>query len=343
MKNLDWLRNSALIAAVTSLLLTGCAGDITGETGETGDITEEITQDGPIILTAASFTPISDPGADGLQLLAEKVEQKSNGGLIIDIVGGPEVTGPVEQVTAVRSGVFDMSLNWAFLTEVPEFQAAHLSQLQPWEERDSGLHDFYVEAFQREGFYYLGRSDFNTPFWMWTTQKAEIPEDLSNLRFRSVPIHEPVINLLGGRGVAIDFAEVYTAVDTGVIDVVLSPMTFAVSAGLPEVAPYRVGPSYFPASNVVVGINLSSWNELPPEMQDILVEAQKETEREVATRKEAANAQAWEEANRAGAEPLEWSEEDVEWFLEGILDASWEVMGDHMDDETVDAIRKMME
>lgn len=361
-----WL---VLVMALGLFVLAGCGGDgtsgeddaaaptddaaATDDAAEPTDTSTEEATDGAtdppegdaeaeVTLSLAMFTPLNDSGADGSKLLAEKVAEKSDGRLAIDIVGGPEVSAAPEQVSAVQSGVLDMSSNWAYLTVVPEFQAAHLSELDPDEERESGLFDFYVEAFEQHNLRYLGRDNLNTPFHIWTKEPAESPEDLSGRIFRTSPIYEPLLAELGAEGTAVDSGEVYSALDTGVVDGVVYLVSHVVADSLYEVLDYRMGPEFFHKSNVVMAMNLDKWNSLPPDLQEILEESQYEVELEISEQREQTNAEEWEEAQSQGIEDMNWSEEDSAALYEAVQTRAWERMEEVMEPEVARELRELM-
>jgi TRAP-type C4-dicarboxylate transport system substrate-binding protein len=359
---LQLARRWIVLAMVLGLLvLAGCGGTETSGDGDaaapTDDAAEPATEepaddatepapegDGEpeFTLSLAMFTPLNDSGADGSKLLAEKVAEKSGGRLAIDIVGGPEVSAAPEQVSAVQSGVLDMSSNWAYLTVVPEFQAAHLSELDPDEERESGLFDFYVEAFEQHGLRYLGRDNLNTPFHIFTKEPAESPADLRGRIFRTSPIYEPLLAELGAEGTAVDSGEVYGALDTGVVDGVVYLVSHVVTDSLYEVLNYSMGPEFFHKSNVVMAMNLDKWNSLPPDLQEILEESQYEVEVEISERREQTNAEEWEVARSEGIEDMNWSEEESQALYDAVQTRAWERMEEVMDPEVARELRELM-
>ena len=116
-------------------------------------------------LKLATYDPKTAVTLSAIPRFIELVAEKSKGKLKIDWIGGPEITPGRKQPAAVQKGVLDMSVAWAYVLHVKAAQVMHLSQLTPAEERKSGLYDFLVAEFAKNGFRYLGRTSTATPSW----------------------------------------------------------------------------------------------------------------------------------------------------------------------------------
>jgi TRAP-type C4-dicarboxylate transport system substrate-binding protein len=85
-----------------------------------------------------------------------------------------------------------------------------------------------------------------------------------------------LISQLGGSGEIIPFPEVYSAMEKGVVDASLLAPSFVLIAKINEIADYY---TLFHALGTVHGftVNLDIWNNMPPNVQNILVEEIKQT------------------------------------------------------------------
>lgn len=293
-------------------------------------------------LKLATYDPKTSLTVSGVPIFQKLVEEKSNGRLKIDWVGGPEVTGSKEQPAAVKRGVLDMSVAWAYVLHVPAYQAAHLSLLSPLEERQSGFYDLAVNEFAKQGFRYLGRMHFGAPFAIVSTRKAEKPEDLKGLGFRTSGIYEPIIETAGGVPVEIPNTEVYSALQQGLIHVRPSPMATVVAFRLYEVAKYWVGPTFFPAGNTILAMNLDKFNSLPKDLQQVLVDASEETERQLMPLKAREFDDSWQEARKNGMQRIAWPKEVTERFSGQVMDLSWERVKKRVGEDLINKMRPMM-
>jgi len=107
----------------------------------------------------------------------------------------------------------------------------------------------------------------------------ESVEDLNGLKLR-VPTTElmtETIEALGAQSTPISFSELYSALQTGVVDGAEQPYSGYYSNKFYEVAPnYTLtGHTYSPS---IVLMSETSWNELNEEDKEIIMEASKETE-----------------------------------------------------------------
>ncbi|MEE9549981.1 MAG: TRAP transporter substrate-binding protein DctP [Candidatus Binatia bacterium] len=295
-----------------------------------------------ITLRLATYDPNTSMTVSGVPIFQKVVEEKSKGRLKIDWVGGPEVTGSKEQPAAVKRGVLDLSVAWAYVLHVPAYNAAHLSLLNPLEERKSGFYDLIVGEFEKKGFRYLARIHFGSPFAIVTTRKAEKPADLKGLGFRTSGIYEPIIDLVGGVKVRVSNTEVYTALQQGLIHARPAPMATVVAFKLYEVLKYWVGPAFFPAGNTILAMNLRKFNSLPADLQKVLVDAAEETERQLIPAKRRELDEAWREAQKGGMKRINWSKNVSQRFFNDVMDLSWKRVKKRVGEDLIKKMRPLM-
>ncbi len=295
-----------------------------------------------ITLKLATYDPRTSTTVSGVPIFQKIVEQKSQGRLKIDWLGGPEITSGKKQPAAVKKGVLDLSVAWAYVIHVPAWRAAHLSLLNPLVERKSGFYDFAVGQFEKQGFRYLGRMHFGSPFVIVTTRKAEKLEDLKGLGFRTSGIYEPIIDVVGGVKVKVSSTEVYSALQQGLIQVRPAPMPTVVAYRLYEVLKYWVGPTFFPANNTILAMNLDKFNSLPADLQKVLVNAAEETERQLIPLKRRELDEAWREAQKGGMKRILWPKDVSQRFFNDVMDLSWKVVRKRIGEDPIKKMRPMM-
>lgn len=295
-----------------------------------------------VTLKLATYDPKTAVTLSAIPKFIELVAAKSNGKLKIDWIGGPEITPGRKQPAAVQKGVLDMSVAWAYVLHVKAAQVMHLSTLTPPEERKSGLHDLLVEEFAKSGFRYLGRTTTATPYVLVSTKKAEKPEDLKGLGFRTSGIYEPIIERAGGRKVRVASPEVYSALQRGLIDVRPAPMGTVVDGKLYEVLKYWVGPGFFPAQNTVLCVNLKKFNSLPADLQKALVDAMAEMERGLLSAKMKEFGAAWAVAQKNGMVRNEWPEDVTKSFYSDVMMKSWERVEKNLGKDLIAKMKPLM-
>lgn len=269
--------------------------------------------------------------SSGIKKFAETVNERANGELIIDVMGGPEVVPSPEQAGAARSGVIDIS--WLPTTYYGGLTKAvtgyGLTRLTPIEERESGAFDYFVELHSEGGLMYLGRGLYHPGmFSIKTNRKFETPYDLTGFKIAKGTIVADFLESLGVVNVRTPDTEVYTALERGVIDGYIQGDDTALNLGLDEITTYAMT-LRFRQPNLVVIMGLDKWNSLPKHLQDLIMDVQIEIMEVWWTdeyRKVDDEAQAtWRQT------PVEWvtfSDSDSDWFMKTLYDVEWGVVYD---------------
>lgn len=224
-------------------------------------------------LRAISFIPKNDPVLAMANVWVNEVNGKLNGKLRINYIGGPEVITRFQQVEALRTGVIDIIFppSGDYQDQVPTSPAFVLSKLSPSEERKSGFYDFMVEEHAKKlNARYIGRVQVS-PFYLWTKKEPKTLADLNGLKMRSGVLYDRLMREFGMVPVTINAPEVYTALQSGIVDGFGWPVTGPLKRGWLDSTKYVIDLPFYSASNVVALMNLDKWNALPRETQDALI------------------------------------------------------------------------
>jgi len=282
----------------------------------------------PIELKAISFMPDYDPTVMCFLPLIDKINERAKGELVIRYVGGPEAIPGFEQFEAVRTGVVDMALIFEgyYGDRVTGLPITHLTDITPWEERESGYHDLRVEILKEHNIYYLGKG-ISTGFWfsIGVNKRIDTPWDLAGQKIRVSPPYMPLMKALGATGVVLPMPDVYPALERGVVDGFMWACIGIVDFGWNEVTKYLLAPRFYNANNENL-MNLDTWNSLPKHLQDLMMQCQMEIEREMSS---AVVDKAWEERQRmidGGMELIEFSSADTEAVLELSYNVAWKAV-----------------
>lgn len=102
------------------------------------------------------------------------------------------------------------------------------------------------------------------------------PEDLKNIKFRTMtmPSHINFFESLGASAVPVSWAEVYTSLQTGVVEGQHNPLNPIISAGLYEVQKYMTMTNHLYGIHWFL-VNAQWFNKLSEEYQEIIKEAAK--------------------------------------------------------------------
>jgi len=108
------------------------------------------------------------------------------------------------------------------------------------------------------------------PFTIHTSKKKiKTLADIKGLKFRSSgAVQSATVKRLGGSPVTLPITEVYTSLEKGVIDGVVTAFTAMVSFRLYDVSKYSILAG-LTATPMAVAMNKKTWNSLPPDIQKI--------------------------------------------------------------------------
>ncbi len=214
---------------------------------------------------------------------SERVEERTNGQLVIEIIGYPElgIAGPdilellangtlsfAELPAAYTAGdlpAMDMKYLWGMYPDNETFYKATTASIPDLdrliEERTGGG----VTIFQ------LWRVPENEIFF-FSKEPIETLEDFEGLKVRSFGgALSDMIDGMGSEAQWVAFSEVYTALERGILDGGVTGANAAYGQRWYEVADYMAGPlPLFTVENAT--FNYDVWQDLPEDFQQILWE-----------------------------------------------------------------------
>ena len=145
------------------------------------------------------------------------------------------------------------------------------------------------------------------------------PADLVDWKFRSPPgLETEIFAELGASPIVMDFTEVFTALETGIIDGAdYSSLANNVGIGLYDVVKHATFPGFhsMPADHVT--INLDVWNSFPDDIKRIFEVATQALALQTTMRFDLANAEAAVGLEDAGVTLYDWSPADRAEFRAG--------------------------
>jgi len=229
----------------------------------------------PRVLKAIASEPVDFVAWNTMYFHMEEVERLSHGQLIIDLVGGIEVTPQQDQIYAVGEGIFDINYNAGadLAHAVPLAHLMPTTNMTSWEEYESGLWDLYCDVFaEQTNTYYLGNAIAPMFLRMGTKVPVRNLEEAQGLKVRAVSGELPFWDAVGMKGVLIGDMDLYTAFERGVVDTLCYPCMGWSQWGWADLVDYIVGPRIGFAGNGCYIINLDTWNSLSAEEQKWLTQ-----------------------------------------------------------------------
>ena len=206
----------------------------------------------------------------------------------------------------------------------PAANTSKMTQLTPWEERESGAHALFDEIHRKNlNSVYLGRLGNQIPFQLWLNVKVKTPDDLKGLRIRVSPMYIDFVKALGAIPIETKPGDIYQGLERGVFDGTFWPFTKYIDWGFQEVTKYAVGPGIYNVCHPVL-MNLDKWNSIPADQQNFLMEVMKQEERAVVSRDYAKIESETKKLKKAGLEFIEFSPEDTKRYLDLSQSSGWE-------------------
>lgn len=207
----------------------------------------------------------------------KKANEAGKGQFEIQVRGGPEAIGGMEQAPAARDGVVDMVYSACafYAAAVPECDALAASTVDgPTARKNGGLELLNQIHQKRMGLYLLGWPDSGIRFNLWATKQPKLDAqgnlDIRGFKVRGHPIYNAFLtNYLGAQVITLNAPDVYTALERGTIDLSAWTQIGIMDANWDRYLKFRVDPSFF-STDLVIVLNLKKWNSLSPKSREIL-------------------------------------------------------------------------
>jgi TRAP-type C4-dicarboxylate transport system substrate-binding protein len=277
------------------------------------------------VLKMVTFLPKDDVNLTAWRAYVDEVNKRSKGELVIKFIGGPEAIPSFKQFEAMRTGVVDMIFGCEsyYGGAVTGAAYTHLSRLTPPEERKSGYYDLRVEILKKHNVFYLGRPEHGVWFHIFTNKLIKRPQELAGQKIRTSATYEPFVKMIGAVPITIPGAEVYTALERGVVDGYAWSVLGNISMGWPEVCKYIIEPKIY-AMNLENLINLDTWNKLPKPMQTLMAKLMIENEEKYEKVFMELGEKELKAMQDKGMKLIKFSPEDTKWYVDMAYKAGWD-------------------
>lgn len=294
---------SATLAGVMALSLAACGGTTasSGEAASTDSSTESTAasttetagdasaaaSDPAVTLVYAEVNPLDTIVGQTATAFKEKVEELSGGSITIDIQASGVLGSENDVLDNILAGgdTIDMARISAFaLTSYGCEKSMLLSIPFTWESREhwwnfanSDLAQEFLNEPQELGLpirgVFYGEEGFRHFF---TVEPVNSIEDLKGMKLRvsNDPIMNGMVEGLGAYPTVVSFNELYSALQTGVVDGAEQPIANYKSNAFPEVANNLILDGHTLGAVQVV-ITDNAWNKLTANQQACIMEAGK--------------------------------------------------------------------
>ncbi len=237
------------------------------------------------VLTAVHAFPETLIYTQSFLEFVEKVNERGEGVVQIDVRGGPEAIGMMQQPDAVRDGIVDMVYTPGsfYGGALPEKDALVASNLTGPEARERGGIALIDEIHQEKmGLKYLGWMDSNVCYNLWTVNEPEF-DDAGNLAVDGLQLRGNAVynafftDYLGAQVIDLPTTDVYSGLERGVVDATGWTQIGLADLRWDEFVRYRIEPCFF-STDLGVIVNLDAWNGLSEEARTIVEEVAVEHE-----------------------------------------------------------------
>ena len=294
---------SLVLALVMVFALVACGGSNTGSSSDNGTAAEagtpavtpdaantdtsNVANDPHVTLVYAEVNPLDTIVGQTGTAFKEKVEELSGGSITIDIQAGgvlgsendvlDSMVGGSNSIDISRISAFALTSYGAKKSMLLSIPYTFVSREHWWKFANSDLAPEFLNEPQEIGLplrgIFYGEEGFRHFF---TKPEVKSMEDLKGLKLRvsNDPVMNGMVEGLGASPTVVSFGELYSALQTGVVDGAEQPIANYKSNAFDEVAPNLILDGHTLGAIQVV-ITDSGWNKLTPAQQAVLYEAGK--------------------------------------------------------------------
>ncbi|MEM6707446.1 MAG: TRAP transporter substrate-binding protein [Pseudomonadota bacterium] len=265
------------IALVLALGVFGIAG--CGESGGSSGGTEAPAAQQKVYRWRLITTwPKNLPGL-GLapENLANRLREMSNGRLDIKVYGANELVGAFEVFDAVSQGSAQMGHGAAYYWRGKAPVAAlfatipfgmNAQEMNGWLHYGGGM-ELWRELYAKFNLVPIAAGNSGVQMAGWFNKEINSVDDLNGLRMRIPGMGGEVLKRAGGLPVSLPGDQVFTSLQTGVIDATewVGPYN-DLALGLFNAAKYYYYPGWHePGPTLEAMVNKDAWDSLPPDLQ----------------------------------------------------------------------------
>jgi tripartite ATP-independent transporter DctP family solute receptor len=195
-------------------------------------------------LTLGHGAAPGNPRHEASVKFAEVLKAKSGGRIEVQVAPSAQLGDDAAMVTALRTGALDLSANsqGAVANAVPEYAAFGMPFLfanlpQAWKVLDGPLGKELADKSAEKGLVVLGYWDNGVRHLSNNKKPLLKPEDLKGMKIRTPPdaVTVDIMQALGAEAQQIKFAELYVALQQGVVDGQENPLMNIYASKLFEV------------------------------------------------------------------------------------------------------------
>ena len=269
------------------------------------------------------YAPETISGKNAAQFV-DDVQTMSDGHITIEMFYSSSVVASVETFDAADNGILDCDMTggayqtgkdpaFQFVGDIMGGYDTPFQQLG-WLLTGGGLEDaqalYNKYGMQLIGWWVVGQEA------LASTKPLRGVDDLKDWKFRSPPgMETKIFEKLGAKPIVMDFTEVFTALESGIIDGAdASILANNKGMGLYDIANNATYPGFHSMPSDHLACNKAKWDAMPEAHRRIMEVAMEKLALRQAMGGDKANAEAAAELKAAGVNIYDWSPEDRATF-----------------------------
>ncbi|WP_017729036.1 TRAP transporter substrate-binding protein [Halalkalibacterium ligniniphilum] len=273
------------IALFGLIFLMACNSELTNESGSNDATASDGENEEAVTFRLGHVTQTSHPYHMAAEHFAELVHEKTGGTINFEIYPARQLGGDLDMLEMIQNGSLDAGLitSGVFSGSTPVMDGLQLPFLIDSYETfgkavESETAQKMLDSLESLGLKGLGINESGMRQLGSNVSEIQSPEDFKGLKIRVVesPLMLDIFNSLGASPTPMPYGEIYSSLQTGVIDAHEANLPAYNDENFYEVTEYITLTNHFPFPNINV-MNLATFQSLTEEQQTALQEAGKET------------------------------------------------------------------
>jgi tripartite ATP-independent transporter DctP family solute receptor len=282
-----WTKASAALLATAALALSALAA-----------------QAADLVLRSSDTHPDGYPTVEAVKYMGQLIEERTGGRIGVEVFHSAQLGEEKDTIEQTRFGVIDLNrISMApFNGLIPETAILSLPYLFRDTDHlhavlDSEIGQEVLDLFQAHDLVALAYYDPGARSFYNRVKPIRSIDDLKGMKFRVIQsdVFVDMVAALGANATPMPYGEVYSAIETGVIDGAENNFPSYESSGHYEVAKYYTLDEHIMVPEVLV-MSKTAWDKLTPEDQEIV--------RQAAAESVPFNREKWAEREKASEEKV---------------------------------------
>ncbi|WP_375259705.1 TRAP transporter substrate-binding protein [Citreimonas sp.] len=238
-----------------------------------------------VTLRSSDTHPEGYPTVMAVEAMGEMIEERTDGRICVEVFHSAQLGQEKDTIEQTQFGVIDLNRvsMGPFNNIIEETQVVSLPYIfrsvdHMHKVMDGEIGDEILAAFEDHDLVGLAYYDGGSRSFYNSEKPIQSIDDLAGMKFRVMQsdIFVDMVDALGANATPMPYGEVYSSIQTGVIDGAENNWPSYESSGHYEVAKYYTLDQHLIVPEVLV-MSKMSWDKLSPEDQEIVRQAAKES------------------------------------------------------------------